>query len=133
MGASVAKPGTPVAPLRLNGEILQVASLANRTMKSQVPVDQTNFKELITQRYDAFVVKAKDLVMSNRAKAKKQLEDHPEMLMKFSEVEQGWDNQNDPRFGPVKASLADGEVKAVRLNEAKQFRWNGSERVNGDK
>lgn len=132
VGASVAKPGTKVAPLGLNGEVLQVASLANSTMKSQVPVDQTDFKDQITARYDAFVEKTTNMVLSNRAKAKKKLEENPELAMKFSGVEKGWDDQNDPRFAEVKSSLASGEVKAVQLSEAKQFRWNGSERINGD-
>jgi len=133
VGASVAEPGTLVAPLKLDGEILKVASLANGSMKSQLPVDQTDFKNQIQKRYDDFVVKIRNQVSSNRAKAKKKLEDHPELVMKFSSVEQGWDNQNDPRFEAVKASLAKGDVKAVQLNEAKQFRWNGSESINGDK
>lgn len=133
IGASKVKPGQQVAPLRLNGETLQVANLANRTMTTQLPVDQTDFKEQVTARYDSFVAKITDQVHSNRAKAKKVLEDNPELAMKFSGVEQGWNDQNDPRFGAVKASLAEGEVKAVQLNEAKQFRWNGSEKINGDK
>ena len=132
IGASKVKSGQQVAPLRLSGETLQVASLANRSMTTQLPVDQTDFKEQVTARYDSFVVKMTDQVHSNRAKAKKALEDHPELAMKFSGVEQGWDNQNDPRFVAVKASLAEGEVKAVQINEAKQFRWNGSEKINGD-
>ncbi|NOX99292.1 MAG: hypothetical protein GXP30_06125 [Verrucomicrobia bacterium] len=133
IGATKVKPGQRVAPLRLIGESLQVASLANRTMTSRLPVDQTDFKEQVTSRYDSFVAKITDQVHSNRAKAKKHLADHPELAMKFSGVEKGWDNQNDPRFAPVKSSLAEGEVKAVQLNEAKQFRWNGSEKINGDK
>lgn len=132
VGASVAVPGTAVAPLRLNAEILQVASLANRTMKSQVPVDQTNFKELVKQRYDQFVVKVRNQVNSNRAKAKKKLADNPEIHKNFGNAEEGWDDPNDARFELVKASLAKGEVKAVQLSEAKQFRWNGSEKINGD-
>lgn len=132
IGATKVKPGQQVAPLRLSGETLQVASLANRTMTTQLPVDQTDFKEQVTARYDSFVAKITDQVHSNRAKAKKVFDDHPELAMKFTGVEQGWDDQNDPRFAAVKASLAEGEVKAVQLAEAKQFRWNGSEKINGD-
>ncbi|MCF6313045.1 MAG: hypothetical protein L3J39_11390 [Verrucomicrobiales bacterium] len=132
VGASVAVPGTAVAPLRLNGETLQVASLANRTMKSQLPVDQTNFKELVKQRYDQFVVKIRNQVNSNRAKAKKKLAANPEIYKNFGKAEAGWDDPNDARFELVKASLAKGDVKAVQLSEAKQFRWNGSEKINGD-
>ena len=132
IGASKVKVGQQVAPLRLNGETLQVASLANRTMTTQLSVDQTDYKEQVTARYDTFAAKITAQVHSNRAKAKKTFEDHPELVMKFSGVEKGWDDQNDPRFGAVKASLAEGEVKAVQLNEAKQFRWNGSEKIEGD-
>ncbi len=132
IGASVAVPGTFVTPLRLDGETLQVASLANRTMKSQLPVDQTNFKELVQKRYDDFVVKTRNQVSSNRAKAKKNLTADPEVFKNFGKAEKGWDDPNDPRFELVKSSLAKGDVKAVQLGEAKQFRWNGSEKINGD-
>lgn len=133
VGASVAVPGTLVAPLRLDGETLHVASLANQSMKSQVPVDQTDFKELVQKHYDEFVVKTRNQVHSNRAKAKKNLVANPGIYKNFGKAEEGWDDPNDPRFELVKASLAKGEVKAVQLNEAKQFRWNGSEEIDGDK
>jgi hypothetical protein len=133
LGASVAVPGTLVAPLGLDGETLHVASLANQSMKSQVPVDQTDFKELVQKHYDEFVVNTRNQVHSNRAKAKKNLAANPEIYKNFGKAEAGWDDPNDPRFELVKASLANGEVKAVQLNEAKQFRWNGSEKINGDK
>ncbi len=133
VGASVAVPGTLVAPLSLDGETLQVASLANQNMKSQLPVDQTDFKDLIQRRYDDFVVKTRNQVHSNRAKAKKSLTANPDIYKNFGKAEKGWDDPNDPRFEIVKASLAKGDVRAVQLNEAKQFRWNGSEKIKGDK
>lgn len=133
VGASVAVPGTLVAPLGLDGETLQVASLANQSMKSQLPVDQTDFKDLVQNHYDEFVVNIRNQVHSNRAKAKKNLVANPEIYKNFGKAEEGWDDPNDPLFELVKASLAKGEVKAVQLNEAKQFRWNGSEKINGDK
>ena len=99
IGASVAVPGTLVAPLKLNGETLQVASLANRTMKSQLPVEQTNFKELVQKRYDEFVLKALDQVNSNRAKAKENLTANPEVLKDFGKAALGWDRSEERRVG----------------------------------
>ncbi len=132
IGASVAVPGTAVAPLRLDRGTLFVMSLANQSMKSQIPVDQTDFKQQVQKRYDAFVVKTRNQVTSNRAKAKKKLASNPEVYKNFGKAAAGWDDPNDSRFELVKASLAKGDVKAVQLSEAKQFRWNGSERINGD-
>lgn len=132
IGASVAVPGTAVAPLRLDRGTLYVMSLANQSMKSQISVDQTDFKQQVQKRYDAFVVKTRNEVSSNRAKAKKKLASNPEVYKNFGKADAGWDDPNDARFELVKASLAKGDVKAVQLSEAKQFRWNGTEKINGD-
>lgn len=133
IGSSDAAPGTPVAPLRIQGEMLTVASLANKTMVSEIALDKTDFKDRVQNHYDAFVANTRRRVDGVRAKARQNLLANATALdaLRASGAVQ-WDSKDDPRFGPVKASLANGDVKAFSLEEAVSFKWNGSERIDGD-
>ena len=132
IGSSVVAEGNLVAPVRLDGQTLIVANLASPGMKSQIDVEKTNFKELIQKRYADFSVTMTQRIYALREKAKKNLQAKPEQLAALQNGT-AWKDDGDPRFGPVKASLAAGDVKAFNLEEAVGFRWNGSERINGDR
>lgn len=131
IGSSNTAPGVSVKPVRLIGDQLTVSSLANPTMSTQVHVDKTDFKQRIQKRYDDFVASTKSRVAEKRAKAKAALEARPDRMASLQGGEVG--PSDDPRFGPVKASLAKGEVPTVKLEEAKSYRWNGSEKIGGEK
>ncbi len=133
VGSSFAPIGTMVKPVRLDGEVLTVANLANESMTNTIHVDSTNFKELIQSRYDEYVSGAFQRVAALRQKERAKLARTPQVVERMAKVSGAWHDPGDPRFVPVKASLAAGEVKAVQLNEAKKFRWNGSEKINGDR
>lgn len=133
IGASVAVPGTLVKPLRLEGQTLKVASLANNSMRSEIEVSKTDLKERIEKRYNDFIVNMTNRVRDQREKAKRALLAKPETLAALTGgTAVTFDESGDPRFAPVKASLAANAVKAFTLQEAEAFRWNGSERINGD-
>jgi len=55
LGSSNVAPGTPLKPVRLVGDQLTVASLANPAMSATLPVDKTDFKTRIEARYQSFV------------------------------------------------------------------------------
>ncbi len=131
IGSSNTAPGTEVKPVRLIGDQLTVASLANQTMSTQVHVDKTDFKQRIQKRYNDFVAFTQKRIGDKRAKAKAALEARPDRMASL----QGGGEVGaigDPRFAPVKASLAKGEVPTVKLEEAKSYRWNGSEKIGGE-
>lgn len=136
IGASVAAPGTLVKPVRLDGDTLTVESLANATMRNQIPVDKTDFKQRIQSRYDEFVRKTHDRIQRQREMARTMLlakaAEDPGAVSVAAGSNAPADDSNDPRFEPVKASLAAGEVKAANLDEAVAYRWNGPERIDGD-
>lgn len=132
IGASVAVPGTLVKPLRLDGETLQVASLANSSMRSEIDVSKTDLRERIERRYNDFIVNMTKQVRDQRERAKRALLARPETLAAITGGAAAFDESGDPRFAPVKASLAANAVKAFSLQEAVAFRWNGSEQINGD-
>ncbi|NNE90237.1 MAG: hypothetical protein HKN23_01185 [Verrucomicrobiales bacterium] len=121
--------GSEVKVLSLSGTDLTIGSGA---MRSAVHVDKTDFKERITKRYNDFVSSKTQQVLASRAKAKKKLEEAPEKVAALTANAGKWDDTGDPRFHPVKASIARGDLGTVTVEEATSFRWNGSERVGGE-
>ncbi len=129
--ASVAVPGTQVVPTSLQGSTLHVTSAANPAMRNQIDVDKTDFKDQISNRYAQFMQSKRTQIAALREKAKKALMASPEKVASLQANSGKWDQTGDPRFGPVKASIAGGKVKDVSIEEATSFRWNGSERIGG--
>lgn len=130
IGSSNVAPGTPLRPLQISSGQLMVASLADPNMRSQVPIDQTNFKEDITSRYNQFVTRKKQEIDQQRNRARQALLADPSKLAMFKSTGPAG-AKDDPRFLPVKASIQRGEAHPASLEEATSFRWNGSERVGG--
>tara|TARA_R110000850_G_scaffold261695_9_gene389829 strand:- start:187 stop:1140 length:954 start_codon:yes stop_codon:yes gene_type:complete len=133
-GSSNMNPGTPLKPVRLIGDQIIVANLANATMSKQLHVDKTDFKQRITRRYDDFVAKKTLGVEAMRAKVKKVVEADPAKLALLKGERPpaiAASSANDPRFNPVKQSLINGDVASVKPEEVKSFAWNGTQTVGG--
>jgi hypothetical protein len=135
VGASNVAPGTPLKPVRLVGDQLTVASLANPAMSTVVPVDKTDFKRRIEARYAQFVEAKRQEVEARRARVREIVASDPSRLAaltgKGGPAPTAGDDGGDPRFAAVKASLRAGEAASVTLDEAKTYHWNGSEKVGG--
>jgi len=136
VGSSNVAPGTPLKPMRLTGDQLTVASLANQAMNTQVPVAKTDFKQRIEARYNQFVETKTKEVEAKRARARQIVAADPSKLAaltgKSAAPTATAGDSGDPRFAPVKASLTAGEAASVTLEEATSFVWNGSEKVGGE-
>ncbi len=135
IGSSNVAAGTPLKPLKLVGDQLTVGNAANPGMSRTVPVDTTDFKSRIQQRYDEFVAMKTNQVETARARAKQALEADPNLLAKLTgkgDPAAEAVSPGDPKFSPVKASLKSGEVASVKLEEATDFTWNGSEEIGGE-
>lgn len=134
-GSSNVAPGTPLKPVRLAGDQIVVASLANPTMSTQLPIEKTDFRERIEARYNQFVAAKKADVEAKRDRARKLVEADPSRLALLTgkaAAPAAADSKDDPRFAAVKESLRQGEAASVTLEEATAFRWNGSEKVGGE-
>jgi len=134
-GSSKVAPGTPLKPVRLAGDQIVVASLANPTMSTQLPIEKTDFRERIEARYNQFVAAKKADVEAKRDRARKLVEADPARLALLTgkaAAPVAADSKDDPRFAAVKESLRQGEAASVTLEEATEFRWNGSEKVGGE-
>jgi hypothetical protein len=136
VGSSNVAPGTPLKPMRLTGDQLTVASLANPAMNTQIPVAKTDFKQRIEARYNQFVAAKTKEVEAKRARARQIVSADPSKLAaltgKGAAPAAPAGDSGDPRFAPVKSSLSAGEAASVTLEEATSFVWNGSERVGGE-
>lgn len=133
IGSSNLSPGTELKPVRLVGNQLTITSLANPAMNEVLPVDKTDFKQRITARYGEFVKFKKGEVEKKRAGAKAALEKNPDRLAVFlGKAAAKVDSSGDPRIGPVKASLRNGEAASVTLEEAQSFTYNGTETISGE-
>lgn len=136
VGSSNVAPGTPLKPVRLDGEQLTIASLANPAMSTVVPVSKTDFKQRIEARYQQFVETKRREVETKRARARQIITADPSKLAaltgKGGAPAAPSADPGDPRFAVVKASLTAGEAASVTLEEATSFVWNGSERVGGE-
>lgn len=136
VGSSNVAPGTPLKPMRLTGDQLTVASLANQAMNTQIPVAKTDFKQRIEARYNQFVETKTKEVEAKRARARQIVAADPSKLAaltgKGTAPTATAGDSGDPRFAPVKASLTAGEAASVTLEEATSFVWNGSEKVGGE-
>lgn len=133
IGSSNVAAGNEVKPVRLAGSTLHVANLANPGMKSQIAVDKTDFKEQIERRYSDFNGNIQKRILAMRASAKKRLLEEPDQVASLKAGGSVYEDDGDPRFHPVKASLAAGEVTAFNLDEAVGFRWNGREKITSSK
>ncbi len=134
-GSSRVAPGTPLKPVRLVGEEIVVASLANPGMSTRLPVTMTDFRERIEARYEQFVAAKAAEVEARRDHARTLIEEEPSriaLLKGEGAASSPPDSKDDPRFGPVKESLRQGEVASVTLGEVVSYRWNGPETVSGD-
>ncbi|MEM9282069.1 MAG: hypothetical protein AAGA96_09595 [Verrucomicrobiota bacterium] len=134
VGGSTVDPGIPLKPIRLVGDQLIVASLANATMNNQIHVDKTDFKQRITRRYDDFVSKKKAEVEAMRSRVKQVVESDPAKMALLTGKRPpavAASDASDARFNIVKQSLMNGEVSSAKPEEAKSFTWNGTETVGG--
>ena len=136
IGSSNVAPGTPLKPMRLEGDLLTVASLANPSMNTQIPVAKTDFKQRIEARYNEFVGAKTKEVEAKRVRARQIIAADPSKLAaltgKAAAPAASVGDSGDPRFAPVKSSLSSGEAAGVTLEEATSFIRNGSERFGGE-
>lgn len=119
--------GAQMVPVELNGEELVLAMGSTVPVHVTVPVDETDFKEQVTAKYDAFVTRLREEAAAEATVAE------AEAAKASAEVKalQQWNDGTDPRFGPVKASIQAGEVGDFSLIDALRWKWGNAEEVEG--
>jgi len=119
--------GSKMAPVRLQGDQLVLSGGGASPISVTVPVEETDFKELIESRYNAFVESQNAEVLAQRQAER----DRRLGAIVHEESLTDWNDGSDPRFDPVKASLQKGEVGIYSLSDASKWRWGGLENIDG--
>jgi hypothetical protein len=119
--------GSSVIPLDLNDGKLTVSTSPSVPFKSVVLVEETDFRERIEERYDAFVAMRNQRILAQREAERARL-----VSSNAKEEElAGFNDGSDARFDPMKESLKRGEAGAFELENATEWRWLGKETVDG--
>ncbi len=119
--------GAHVVPVGLKESILIVAPDVQTSMRAEIPVDETNFKQLIQLRYDDFFRKQTRRVEEQRARELARVLKQQAHEAALADYNDG----SDPRFDPMKESLRKGEAGTFEFENATQWRWLGSESIDG--
>lgn len=119
--------GAHVVPLELRGTTLVVAPDVASTMRAEIGVDETNFKELIRLRYDSFVEQRTADVMAMRAAEFERVRKTEAYEAELAAYNDG----SDPRFDPMKESLRNAEAGTFELENTTEWRWLGRETIEG--
>ena len=118
--------GSMLIPEELDGHQLTLKS-GSLPIAVTVPVDDTDFKDQVIERYDRFVEQRHAEVVKNRAAERKR-----RLSELVAETEMAaWNDGADERFGPVKESLRKGEAGVFSINDASRWRWGGTENLDG--
>ena len=119
--------GSMMTPTLLAGDQLTLTSGHAVPVTVTLPVQETDFKEQIEAKYNAFVRKSRESVIARReAEVQRRIGD----LTREDNLAD-WNDGNDPRFDVAKESLSNGDVGIYSLHEAKQWRWGGAETIDG--
>lgn len=128
VGAGRLPAGSSMIPIRLQGDNLHLSSSRITDMSVSLKVSETDFREKIEARYQAFVDQQKREVEARRqAELKRRLavQGHEVAMMEYN-------NGEDSRFDPVKASIRRGEAGFFKVESAARWRWGEEETHDGE-
>ena len=128
VGHSKLPAGSSMIPVRLTGDTLTLTSSRNSTFSVKLPVTDTDFREKIEAKYNAFIKAQTDAVLAQRKAEKERRLGAIAHEASMTEYNDG----NDPRFDAVKASIRRGEAGFFQIESAQKWRWAGKEKVDGE-
>ncbi len=116
--------GAMMVPARLNGDQITLTAGNTVPITVTIPVEDTDFKELIELRYNAFIEDSRAGILARR---------EAEMNRRLGAIAKeesmtDWNDGSDPRFEPAKVSLQKGEVGNYTIYDATKWRWAGTEK-----
>ncbi len=119
--------GSMLVPARLIGNKLTLTAGNAVPVVVTVQVEETDFKELIEMRYNAYAEKTNASTLARRqAERERRL---TAIVLEDSLTD--WNDGSEPRFEPAKQSLQKGEVGTYSLFDATKWRWGGTEKSEG--
>lgn len=120
--------GATMSVRKLENGILSLTTGSAVPVTAALSIDETDLKERIQARYDAYVAeKMADLEVQREAERKR--------ITKAIANEESlavYNDGKDPRFAPFKESLRKGEAGAtIELEAAAKWKWAGKETIDG--
>jgi hypothetical protein len=132
MRLSAGKNAVPVS-LAADGT-LAVTMRAGSELTATLPVDQTDFKELVTKRYEEGVARIKDRILARREEERARIAAAATTsdTVKAEAGEVPKDASDEEKYlALMKQSVANGELKDVTPDKVKSWRWIGYEEIGG--
>ncbi len=121
--------GSSMIPVRLSDESLILTNSRNSGTSVTLPVSDTNFKEKIEEKYNAFVAaQSADALAKRKAEKDRRLG----VIAAESAVSK-YNDGSDSRFDVLKASIRRGEAGFYQIESAGKWRWSGEEKIDGEK
>jgi hypothetical protein len=132
MRLSAGKNAVPVS-LAADGT-LTVTMRAGSELAATLPVDQTDFKELVTKRYEEGVARIKERIVARREEERARIAaaSTTSDTVKAEAGEVPQDASDEEKYLAImKQSVANGELKDVTPDKVKSWRWIGYEEIGG--
>ena len=125
--------GREVVPLALSAEgMLTVASGEGSEMKAVIPVDQTDFKDRVTKRYNDGVVKILDQAVARQQAERATAPEAGGPAPPPATVPEGVPaTEADRNLALMRESVAAGALEGVTPGQVKAWRWVGFEEIEG--
>ena len=125
--------GREVVPLALSAEgMLTVASGEGSEMKAVIPVDQTDFKDRVTKRYNDGVVKILDQAVARQQAERATAPEAGGTATPPATVPEGVPaTEADRNLALMRESVAAGALEGVTPGQVKAWRWVGFEEIEG--
>lgn len=113
---------------KIENGILSLTTGSSVPVTTALSIDETDLKERIQARYDAYVAgKMADLEVQREAERKRITK-----AIANEEALATYNDGKDPRFDPFKESLRKGEAGAtIELEAATKWKWAGKETIDG--
>ena len=105
VGASVVKVDGRVRPRRIEGDEIEVSSLANDQMIEKLPLSETDFVAVIEANYNAGLERAIVRVEDMREADKAEIRKNPTLYQKLITEGKVWNDSNDVQFDDIKESF----------------------------
>lgn len=127
--------GRDAVPVALAADgVLTISPGEGSGLRAMLPVDQTDFKERVTARYNEGVQRIKESMAARRDKERERIaaaaDTSEEVKARAGEVPKSATDE-DRYLALMKASVANGELQGITPDKITTWKWLGYEDVNG--
>ena len=127
--------GKPAVPMALDASgMLTIAPRPGSALRAQLPVDQTDFKQRVTERYEAGVARIRQNIQKRRDAERERLANAAAVSedIKASAGSVPKTSSDEALYiALMKSSVENGDLKDVTIDKVKSWRFIGYEDIQG--